>query len=192
MGVLEKITANMELIELKKFKFQKAILALMREWKHLEEYMDSTQHSLQECLDELQLKEKYLNSVQESAVESNKEMESIRVSIEGRIQELDDKEREFQVFRDEQVNELDLKEKRLGLIVKSIEKRIKLVEFREEKLAVEEKQFEDIRKSAGERIEEINSKGMLLEKRLKELDAKEEDIEKRFKELESKEKELGV
>lgn len=76
---------------------------------------------------------------------------------------------------------MDLKEKQLGLIGKFIE-RIKLVELREEKLApkkkfvegifeefkVEEKRFEDIRKSVAERIDKINSKGMLLEKRSKE------------------------
>ncbi|KAA8536930.1 hypothetical protein F0562_029408 [Nyssa sinensis] len=201
MTSLEKISANLKLIDSKKNSFRKAVLLMTLEWKDFEEYLDSTQQSLEECFNELESREKSLDLICKSVAESNEELDSVRKSIEGRFKELEYKEEKFNLFQEEQIRNFKLREKQLDSIRDLCEERIKEDDLREEKLdahqksieglfkklELEQKQFETIQNSIGESFKDINLKEKHLESRSKELDSIQNWIERRAKELDTKE-----
>ncbi|KAF7152885.1 hypothetical protein RHSIM_Rhsim01G0002600 [Rhododendron simsii] len=213
MALSDRISANMKLNASKKNSLRNAILILALEWKDFDEQLDSTDDCFGECINELNCREKNLESLRESVKESNRELDLVRKSIESRADELEIKEKEFRSFIEVHTKLLKLKEKQLDEIRRSAEERIEEAELREERLNDQQKlmeglllerheekeRFETIQKSIGQRLEEISSKEKYfkgrskeidsiqnwIERRAKELDSREEQIDERFKELDS-------
>ncbi|GMP40580.1 hypothetical protein CsSME_00010963 [Camellia sinensis var. sinensis] len=187
----ERISANLKFIDSKKNRIQKAILLLALEWKDLDGHLDSTEKCLEGCVTELESREKNLESIRESVIESNEELDLIRKSIESRVQELESKEKSFHAFQQEQIEDLKLKEKQVNVIRRWTEERIEDVELREErlseKLEVEKKHFEEIQKSIDQQLEEVTFKDKFFADRSKEIDSIQRWIERRVKELDTKE-----
>lgn len=187
----ERISANLKFIDSKKNSIRKAILLLALEWKDLDGHLDSTEKCLEGCVTELESREKNLESIRESVIESNEELDLIRKSIESRVQELESKEKSFHAFQQEQIEDLKLKEKRVNVIRRWTEERIEDVELREErlseKLEVDKKHFEEIQKSIDQRLEEVSLKDKHFADRSKEIDSIQRWIERRVKELDTKE-----
>ncbi|XP_059652605.1 FRIGIDA-like protein 1 [Cornus florida] len=218
MASLEVLSASLELTEQKKNSLRKAILLLALEWKDFEKHLESIQQAFEESWCKIDSKEKHLELIRKSAIESNEEVELLRISVRERFEELEVKEKEFRLFQQKHIREFKLKEEKLGSIRKSVEERLREVELREEKLCVHQKlveglfeklelkhkQFEPIQRLMNERFKEINVKEKhfesrsrelhliqdWIERRAKELDTKEESLEERCKELEVKEKHL--
>ncbi|KAL6963311.1 hypothetical protein U1Q18_048460 [Sarracenia purpurea var. burkii] len=190
MALLEGLSANLKLIDSKKNSFRNAILLLALQWKDLDEHLVSTGECVEECIGEIELREKNLNSVRESVLESNRELDLIRKSIESRVEEFEDKETEFLHFQQMQIEGFELKMKQLSTIRKSADERIEEVVLREERLSEQHKLMES-------RLKEIDSIQNWIEMRAKELDTKEKQLnsvqklnEERCKELELKAREI--
>lgn len=204
MDLLEKVSDNLKLTELKKYSVRKSLLSLMVEWKDLDQHLDLTHNYFEERLNEIESREKRLFSIQKSISESNKELLMIRSSIEGRVKDIELKEKELQLFEEEHINYFNLKEKELYLVGKSVEESIKEVEFKESKLGVqkkliegvfekfesEKKEFESLRKSVGEKLEEIRLKEEKIGNRSKEIDSIQNWIERRAKQLDTREEKV--
>ncbi|KAI7986804.1 hypothetical protein LOK49_LG14G00692 [Camellia lanceoleosa] len=71
------------------------------EWKDLDGHLDSTEKCLEGCVTELESREKNLESIGESVIESNEELDLIQKSIESHVQELESKEKSFHSFQQE-------------------------------------------------------------------------------------------
>lgn len=195
MRVLKKISEALATNEAKKDRLKNFILLLMLEWEDFESHLDLTGLLFRECLAELQSRETHLSSVQESVSESSKEMDMTRKSLEQKFDELVEKEKEFCLFQEKRSNELKLQEETLGMIREEIEVRElklneqeKLIQGLFDKIELEQKEFESIKSSVGDRFNEIGLKEYHIEQRANELDLKEQKLMQREKEIESREK----
>ncbi|KAI8570023.1 hypothetical protein RHMOL_Rhmol01G0001100 [Rhododendron molle] len=205
MALSDRISANMKLNDSKKNSLRNAILILALKWKDFDEQLDSTDNCIGECINELDCREKNLESLRESMKESNRELDLVRKSIESRADELEVKDKEFRSFLEVHTKLLKLKEKQLDEIRRSAEERIGEAELREERLydqqklmeglllkrhEEEKKRFETIQQSIGQRLQEISSKEKYFEGRSKEIDSIQNWIERRAKELDSREEQI--
>ncbi|XP_075098241.1 uncharacterized protein LOC107825057 [Nicotiana tabacum] len=133
---MEKISQGMQQNEVMKKGLRKLMLMFMLEWKTFEEESDLTTKCLQECFNELEVREKYLTSVQESVAESSKELDLIRESLEQRRKEVETKEAEFCAFQEREIRDLECKWQDFIFAKKGFDEAVKL---REEKLIEQEK-----------------------------------------------------
>lgn len=203
MDLLEKISVDLKLTELKKLRLEIAIHSLLAEWKEFGAQLYSTQKSFQECLNELESREKNVVSAEQLVSESNKQLDFLRRSIEERLeQEKSDsihKEKEFHLLHEKYMNDLNIKEEKLAA-------RQKIMENIFEKFQLEQNEVEIIQKSAEKRFEEMKLKEKQLEMQSEELDStrdlmerltgllgcKEKNVKVREKIVDSKEKELEL
>lgn len=95
----EKMCFPPELTELKKNGVRKAITLLTLEWNDLVTHFDSTQRYLDERFAELESRENRLLSLQDSVTQSNKDLDSIRQSLEERAKEIQHKHLQFCAFQ---------------------------------------------------------------------------------------------
>lgn len=204
MSSLNGILTYLEHIDSKKNSLRKAILTLAVEWKDLDEHLDSTKNCFDACVIDLELKQKSLESDRDSAVKKSKELDEVRESLHLQLEEFGRREEKFRSFQLSQVEELEMKEKRLGEVRMWIKERIGECEMREEKLNVQKKsmevllqkiemekeEFEEIQISVGEKLKEIHLKERNYEDLCKEVSSIQDRMEKWAKELNSKEEHL--
>lgn len=125
MSSLEKISADLNIQELKTTRVYKAIHSLLVEWKDFEDHINATQDSFDQCLNELESRERNLNSTEEYVSESISELELLWKSIEKRLKQAAHNENEFKLIFEKQRKEFNLKQKRLIFVseINSVERR---------------------------------------------------------------------
>lgn len=198
--------------EVMKKGLRKLMLMFMLEWKTFEEESDMTSKCLQECFNELEVREKYLTSVQESVAEGSKELDLIRESLEQRRKEVETKEAEFCAFQEREIRDLECKWQDFIFAKKGFDEAVKL---REEKLIEQEKigerlleeigfehkQLENFCKSSfteicmkakefEELLEKLNKIQSLIRKESDVLQLKERNFAERMEEFQVKENNL--
>lgn len=187
MGLLEKIYENIESTEAKKNSLRKSVLMLMVDWRDFEKHLETSHNCLIECLNELESKEKHLNSVQESVSQSSEELRLMRKSIEVKLKEVEDKNKELIMLQEKGMRELELKEKE-WLLKK--EEHVEECRTREMKLSEKEKAAEGLFNKLEIEKNEILGMDKLVEERLREVGLKEEFFEGRRREFEKRVSEL--
>lgn len=204
MASLNGVLTYLEHIDSKKNSLRKAILTLAVEWKDLDEHLDSTKNCVDVCINDLELKQKSLESNQEFLAKSSRELDEARELLDIRLKEFEHREEEFRLFQLAQVEELEKKEKQLGDVRMWIQERIGECEMREENLSVQKKsmevllqkiemekeEFEEIQKSVGEKLQEIHLKERNYEDLCKEVSSIQDRMETWAKELNLKEEQL--
>ncbi|KAL3516188.1 hypothetical protein ACH5RR_023090 [Cinchona calisaya] len=187
MGLLEEISANLEFAEAKKDSLRKSILMLMVDWRDFEKHQGTTNKCLIECLDELESREKHLNSVQESVSQSSMELRLMEKSVDQKAKEVEDKEKGLICLQEKRMMELELKEKEWALKKEEV---IEEFRKREMELGEEEKAVKGLIGKLEMEKNEILGMEKLVEERLREVWLKEESFEERGREIEKRVSEL--
>lgn len=170
MVLLKMVCDDIEEIERKKIGVRRGLLTLMLEWKSLEEHLDMTGTRLRECFIELESREKHMCSIQESIVESLKELELVRESLNAKCYEVEDKERQVSGY----VDDLKKREEKLNEKEMSIRGMLEV--------------FENVIEG---RLKEIGKKEERFYELAYELDSREERLKQRENEMKAREEELG-
>lgn len=181
MDSLEKLNCAMKLTETRKEHVEKAMLSLLVEWKNLED--SSTQRLLQDCFNDIQLRESRLNQVEQSVTTSNQLLNEIRISLENRMEEVERKEKDFEKLYEDKCELLEFEERRVD------QKRVQ-VESVFDKFCVEKREVEGIRDLIEDRFEVVKLKEKSIQNREVKLEVIRKNLVERDKGLEVREKEL--
>ncbi|GLT87402.1 hypothetical protein SLE2022_054880 [Rubroshorea leprosula] len=165
-----------------------SILSLTRQWKEIEEFIDSSQNHVQECFKELKSREEQLVLKEEMVEQRAKNLALVQDSIAVQTKEIGRKEEEFCAKQ-----KLDAEKKRSE--VESIEKSSRELQLLREstqrkldELGSKERDLILTEKSTNERIGELKLMEKSVNGEVEDLRLKEKAFEKRSKDLEMKEK----
>lgn len=162
-----------------------------------EQNLDLIRKCSREALVGLEARENHLNVVQESLSESSRELAVMLEAIEARAKEVEEKERECRLFLEQGWKELEGKNNELSLIRDEIRVREEKLSEQEkligglfERIELEGKHIGDIRSSIDEGFREICLKEREVSDRWRELKLVKKQIESRENELDRKEEKL--
>ncbi|XP_027159102.1 FRIGIDA-like protein 3 [Coffea eugenioides] len=180
MGVLEKMSENLESTEAKRDSLRKSIMMVMLDCRDFEKHLETSQKCLIECLSELESREKHLDSVRDSLSQNFEELGL-------KVKEVEDKEKDLILLQQKGMEELELKEKEWALKKEEFDEEFRK---REVKLSEKEKAAEGLFGKLENEKNETVALEILMEERLRELWLKEEGLEQWSKEIEKRESEL--
>ncbi|GKV05513.1 hypothetical protein SLEP1_g17514 [Rubroshorea leprosula] len=165
-----------------------SILSLTRQWREIEEFIDSSQNHVQECFKELKSREEQLVLKEEMVEQRAKNLALVQDSIALQAKEIGRKEEEFCAKqkldaekRRSEVESIEKSSRELQLLRESTQRKLDELGSKHRDLILTEK-------STNKRIGELKLMGKSVNGEVEDLRLKEKAFEKRSKDLEMKEK----
>ncbi|CAI9091286.1 OLC1v1026263C1 [Oldenlandia corymbosa var. corymbosa] len=192
MGILQKLSEALEILEEKKEKIQERMNVVMSECDEVENHFKLLHVLSGDCVGEIESREKDLKSAEESMVKQMCERFDLeKKSMEAGFKRLDEKEKALEMDKmecekmkesvQEMLNDGLKKEEEL----QCLSDELKRIRAQVEKMGTELDSREEILRGKEDKIE---SKLKNLELRVKKVDEMEQDLERRQHEIHSEEK----